>query len=60
MKHTEEFKQAKAQEFKDMDLYSKLEILFELSDLIPLNDIVDELAEEVVEAMLVTLDMEDE
>lgn len=60
MKHTEEFKQAKAQEFKDMDLYSKLEILFELSDLIPLNDIVDNLADDVVEAMLVTLDMEDE
>ena len=60
MKRTEEFKQAKAREFKDMDLYDKLEILFELSDLIPLNDIVDELADDVVEAMLVTLDMEDE
>lgn len=60
MKHTEEFKQAKAQEFKDMDLYDKLEILFELSDLIPLNKIVDELADDVVEAMLVTLDMEDD
>lgn len=60
MKHTKEFKEARAKEFRDMDLYDKFAILLELSDLVPIEKLVDDLADDVVHAMVEILDMGDD
>ena len=60
MNHTKEFKEAKAKEFRDMSLYDKFAILLELSDLVPIEAMVDELSDDVVHAMVEILDMGEE